>query len=486
MENYFDLDTIKQQFTDVLRYSQEFGDVELRGIDTIFDTWYNNKSSFIRKFNGHLSCGMNDISFELDKQAKMDKISHFAGRVYDYYNNPRLATWLEDLSPDEFYNNRTTNEYAYSTAWWRSGEDPTIIIPKNFKVVKAFKFFEDNTDKLKQMQSEASQIIQENIVSGTLCLSVHPLDYLSLSENVHNWRSCHALDGDYRSGNLSYMLDSSTIICYLRADKLGILPHFPETVPWNSKKWRVLLFFSNDKTMLFAGRQYPFFSGQSLEIIKDKLLPQLDFGTWTSWKDTMISSYDDKRSKESFTFSRMIPVGNTLQRFDKIIQEPPNPLHFNDLTRSSCYSPIWSYRRSKDPYWKCWSDTGASSQFTDFKIGTNCICPICGKHDIAFTDMMVCPDCASNYDYNSADYRECEVCGSITHIDDMVDLPLSGAWVCQRCYNMETVRCQECGEIDLPDVIRYWDDTEMLLCRDCHDEKHSYNIEDIEIRIKGE
>ena len=28
-------------------------------------------------------------------------------------------------------------------------------------------------------------------------------DYLSLSENAFNWRSCHALDGEYRAGNLS-------------------------------------------------------------------------------------------------------------------------------------------------------------------------------------------------------------------------------------------------------------------------------------------
>ena len=42
-------------------------------------------------------------------------------------------------------------------------------------------------------------------MEGYLYLSIHPLDYLSISETNHGWRSCHALDGEYRNGNLSYL-----------------------------------------------------------------------------------------------------------------------------------------------------------------------------------------------------------------------------------------------------------------------------------------
>lgn len=487
MDNCFDVDTIKQQFADVLQYSQEFRGKELRGIDQIFDKWYQNKKKFIKHFNGHLICGIENVSFELDDKAKMDKINIFAGRIYDYYNNKRLARWLEDLSSAEFYNNHTTQEYCCEWFSWdgKQAED-TIIIPENFKVVKAFKFFEPNEDKLKQMQSEASQIIQENIVSGDLCLSVHPLDYLSISENVHNWRSCHALDGEFRSGNLSYMVDSSTVICYLRADKQAILPHFPENVLWNSKKWRVLLFFSTDETLLLAGRQYPFFADQSLENIRNKLLPQLNFGHWTKWKNTMMSGYEDKYSKENFIFPNMIPVGDTLKPFKSIIHEPNVPLFFNDLLRSSCYSPMWSYRQSKNDYW-WFNSTGTSSENTHLDIGEDCICPICGKNNIIYTDMMICSDCANHYDYTSADYGECEVCGNITHVDDLTTLVFSGARVCPHCYETETVRCQECGEVDLPEIVKYHDHDERRLCPDCWaDTRKDITIEDITITIKGD
>ena len=73
---------------------------------------------------------------------------------------------------------------------------------------------------------------------------MHPLDYLSLSENTYNWRSCHSLDGEYRAGNLSYMMDKSTVICYLKSNDDVILSNFGPEVKWNSKKWRVLLYFS--------------------------------------------------------------------------------------------------------------------------------------------------------------------------------------------------------------------------------------------------
>ena len=37
------------------------------------------------------------------------------------------------------------------------------------------------------LQNKASQIIQEDCVEGTVCFSVHPLDYLSISENIYNF-----------------------------------------------------------------------------------------------------------------------------------------------------------------------------------------------------------------------------------------------------------------------------------------------------------
>ena len=46
-------------------------------------------------------------------------------------------------------------------------------------------------------------------------ISLNPLDYLTMSNGV-NWKSCHhILDGCYKAGTISYMLDATSIITFV-------------------------------------------------------------------------------------------------------------------------------------------------------------------------------------------------------------------------------------------------------------------------------
>lgn len=484
MEENFDIKQLENDVAKVLCYSQNFcaDPTYLRGVPQILQRWADSKKFFIDRMGGNLIYQLPElVSFELDDRAKMEKLERFAQMVEEHYDNSALARFLYDVGLQDFYNNRTSCEYSIEDF---NGE--SIKVPKNFKVVKAFKFFEPNIDRLKDLQNEASRIIQENVISGHLCVSVHPLDYLSLSENVHNWRSCHALDGEYRSGNLNYMVDPTTVVCYLRAEKQAVLPHFPEDVLWNSKKWRVLLFFSNDKTMVFAGRPYPFCADHGIEIIREKILPILTQGSWTPWYSSTISLYQDEKTGQYFTFSKMIPVGNELQRFDRVVQDGDDTYQFNDLIRSSVYSPIWSYRR-RTSYWET-DGTGCSDNHTHVTVGRNCPCPICGSGTISYTDMMLCPSCSGDYGYDDSDYYECEICGSMTYVDDLYDLEYSELRVCHSCYERETVGCQECGIRDMPDTVKYREGDSRCLCPACWEEAQRrqhrpVRIEDIQIHF---
>jgi hypothetical protein len=114
-------------------------------------------------------------------------------------------------------------------------------VPKGMKLSKAFKYFVEDEGQLRIIQDVFSEMIQKNKVCGKLCISIHPLDYLSTSETTHNWRSCHALDGEYRAGGLAYMCDKTTVVCYIKSDEDAVLPRFPHHIKWNDKKWRMLL-----------------------------------------------------------------------------------------------------------------------------------------------------------------------------------------------------------------------------------------------------
>ena len=252
---------IQEQFNKVIAYSQ--GILE-PNTDKLFADWLEAKRDFIEAFGGQLIYEIPEkISFELGSKEKELRLEDLVLMIENRYGNGDLADFIR-ANKEGFFSNQVVENYQYGIA----------TIPKGMKLIRAFKFFEDNSMALEAMQNAASMIIQEDKVEGYLCLSVHPLDFLSTSENTHNWRSCHALDGEYRSGNLSHMVDRATFICYLKSSRQEKLPNFPNDVPWNSKKWRVLFYMSDRWDMIFAGRQYPFSTETGLDYVKNKIFPK--------------------------------------------------------------------------------------------------------------------------------------------------------------------------------------------------------------------
>lgn len=260
-----------------------------------------------------------------------------------------------------------------------------------------------NKEHLIDIQNIASRIIQENKIEGHLCFSVHPLDFLSLSENQCNWRSCHALDGEYRGGDLSYMIDHSTFICYLKSSADCTPPNFP--IKWNNKKWRMLLFLSEDHNMLMAGRPYPFSSDELTQIALDKLREigfaseEAEYNWYPHWSNERIGQIEKKYIFDDDYY----PVGGKLIPITELVKDNPSSLQFNDLIRSSCYKPIYTFRKINE---SLWFDNGygeSNEQTTRFKIGGAVPCLRCGVDDIIIADTMQCVKCEIDYPISESD-----------------------------------------------------------------------------------
>ena len=321
------LDIIKEQVKKVITYSQN---IEEPKVDWLINSWFKAKADFITMFSGLIYEGP-QLTFKLSESDRLKEFCEFCQYIENQYDNKDLNDFIY-LNRDGFYDNKTQCDFRYN------GKK----IPKGMKILKALKYFDLPKNALNDIQSKASQLIQENSITGTLCFSVHPLDYLSVSENTYNWASCHSLDGDYRAGNLSYMLDSSTIVCYLRGANNVKLPLFPDDVPWNSKKWRVLLFFSDKQDIIFAGRQYPFTSNNGLDEVRKNLLPFLKLSkreSYCDWTDPVIKSIPDSYGHDYDLLNPYILIRGSMYNLYDEIEEPDNPLHFNDLLRSSFYKP---------------------------------------------------------------------------------------------------------------------------------------------------
>lgn len=366
--------------------------------------------------------------------------------VDNIWKNPELASFIFDIKND-FYTNITSKQYQYKD----------IVVPKGMKIVKAFKFFEHDKRLLEEIQNYASRLIQEDKIEGQLCFSVHPLDFLSSSENIYNWRSCHSLDGEYRAGNISYMLDSSTIVCYLRTEGEFELPNFPKDVLWNSKKWRTLLFLSEDWNNIFAGRQYPFSSTNSLDIILDVLSNQLLKKEFEPWSNDQIYNLNGKP-----LFQTYIPINGFIIPLHELIIDPINPRHFNDLLYSSCYIPYYTYVKH---YLGCYFKK------PEFKIGSNVPCVLCGEHDVVLGDTMLCTDCELEYGHcDNDDVGYCECCGRRILIDDAYSVYDNNGeiqYVCSYCAESECIKCESCGNLVYNYNICFDRKTESYLCSNC-------------------
>lgn len=447
---------IKKQFNRVISYSQE---IDNPNTDELFEKWYEAKKEFIENmFDGNLIFDFpGTVSFELDKEDKDKKISGFIDLITYKYDMPELADFIAD-NWDGFFTNNVIKETNYN------GNK----IPKGMKLLRAFKFFTNDKELLNELQSVASMLIQETKIEGTLCLSVHPLDFLSVSENNHNWRSCHALDGDYRSGNLSYMVDKSTIICYLRSKNNEKLPHFPMDVPWNSKKWRVLLYFSENWDMIFAGRQYPFNLNRGLDFVKDKLLE----GEWTPWLAEKIRNFCEKGVYFD-PVTPYVPVDNHLILLSDLVKDMPGSLQFNDVLSSTCYDPLYSFKiNRRTGYPKI------NYKKAKFEVGGAVNCVKCGEKRIELTESFMCNDCELIYGTADSDmFDTCSCCGMRFFADDGYWIEDAGDIVCPSCAESCVAACDYCGGNFYTDDMRYDEKTDELMCKYCLEEKEEWREE---------
>ena len=426
---------IREQFKLVIRFSQNIPDPQ---VDYLFREWEVNKERFIKRFGGLIYEWSEPIEFTLDDTQKRMRAMEFATTVSDTFNNPILAEFIDE-NLDGFFENKVVKTVSNSE------------IPQGMKLVKAFKYFESNKATLRNIQDMASQIIQENKIKGTLCFSVHPLDFLSSSENTYNWRSCHALDGEYRAGNLSYMVDNSTFMVYLKGADNQHLYGFGG-VQWNSKKWRMLIHSNETDDIMFAGRQYPFSSKSGIDtvlniynnlIITDRVNPwgPVKFGPWRA---DYIDSYVPYDATDAVGLTgKYLVYANQLIEINQIVHDGQNALNYNDVLRSTCY---------RYPYYTVFNPYGYNSIDYILKhpviIGAEVPCLHCGQEVIRNPETMRCDDCELAFGTEENDsYSTCDCCGARIYVDDAICVGDDGDLICDSCFHAHAFVCDCCGGV---------------------------------------
>lgn len=197
-----------------------------------------------------------DIPFE-DKE--------FSNEYYNFIDN-NFHPWDSDKDWDICQNLRrlintedlSTNIYSgASFELHPAGWDKPLKINSGCKCTRALGKIAAayNLPGFERFRILHSQCLNQKKLTGHLCLSIHPLDFMTMSDNDCGWTSCMSWqeDGCYRQGTVEMMNSPMVVVAYLTAETDM---RMPGNYHWNSKKWRQL--FVVDPHMIGNVKGYPY------------------------------------------------------------------------------------------------------------------------------------------------------------------------------------------------------------------------------------
>lgn len=341
----------------------------------------------------------------------------------NYHDNPIIMNALEGL-----LNNQTLlkNEYNGETIAIRLPNDKIYKLQDGCKAMRAINKIATayNIPNFEYFCNKHSQALNDKYLEGTLNLSIHPLDFMTMSDNDCDWSSCMSWkhEGGYRQGTVE-MMNSPCVICaYLdSATPMNLYSEKKDNpVEWHNKKWRELIIC--DPNVIIGVKGYPY----SNKLLEREVL---------SW----VKSFAEKYYQVSY--------------FDTLYDYAGEDDHI--------------YTEDKVEHEFCFT---TEMMYNDFGCGHSCY--INQKHhgytEINYSGISQCVWCGEEFDrvgYDDyEDYEATVVCPACEELErcchcDGHYREDEGVWVdgdffCSDCYD-------ECFLIDMLDGETYWADDMM-------------------------
>lgn len=163
-----------------------------------------------------------------------------------------------------------SNRYNGFDIIFYNDDGDTKTIKSGARVIRAIqgvlKFLGyDKMENFNKWRNNLSDLNNARNIECNLVFSIHPLDFMTMSDNACNWRSCMAWQnsGSYSSGTIEMMNSNNTMVVYLES---------PKPFVWNdhvipNKSWRCLFYVH--KKIICLGKSYPYYNEKlNLEVLK--------------------------------------------------------------------------------------------------------------------------------------------------------------------------------------------------------------------------
>lgn len=383
--------------------------------ETIFTPWANEKGSLYKLLSNNLilsrsftmDTGLDMIADEIFRLInESDFISNYKRAITDnikVFSREFDVLYYEVITDDNLISGHF-NGNSFSL------DSPKIEFGYGEKIMKVIHKIANAFDipGFEEFRIEHSRILNKKKFNNEITLSIHPLDYMTMSDNNCNWESCMSWknDGCYRQGTVEMMNSPCVIVAYVNSSKEWDLFDSPtKDCLWSNKKWRCL-FIITDK-IICKIKSYPY-QNESLEKTIIEWISELAEENWGISYDTTTIGWDGDDKIQ-------LPHSE-----DRILFCPETNYMYNDFD-----SGVIHWLRvnpeaigSKNVY--CLNYSGMSE------------CMWCGGSIDCWMDLevkLICDDCIEvDYCYEC----DTEIYGDEIYIDD------SGNKYCHRCYDNYT------------------------------------------------
>lgn len=421
------MEELKQAFYEVMyKYEKYFSET---GVMANLNAWARNKAPLLELLRHHP---------QWNEDAKAIVFTFDEGRGIEHDVVDEVAFTMEDLAAQQINEEKRLSDFQISlraavSEYSSTLSEASLEVIRNRGGIKCAtgqktsriigklcrEYGVDRHERYNAVFAQLSDALNPLQMLKTALLSVHPCDFLEMSNKDNTWTSCHNLEnGSYQAGALSYMTDDVSMI-FFTVDP-GATDHFYR-LPRRSRQ----MFFYKDGT-IFQSRLYP-----------SDLSEQMDLYRSIVQKAIAVCLGEPNRwilKKKREDVNECCTSGEGSRQY-------PDYNYYGNISVLKTYGEV-----------------------AHFVVGRPSLCVCCGQAyrnghlKCRCEDLVVCKDCGNTVSVNNARYIEgayhcnaclhiCAVCGDLIHGNMYPAYDRRGRLVeiCESCYQHSLEPCAACS-----------------------------------------
>lgn len=372
---------------------------ELKAIYETYPIWdEHDANSFLINQNYMRRSLHNDFVFEFLKfiaeQDWCDKDKYQASRLILHQNIEK--GYIETVRMGR----RDPEEVYHFQAFKATIKNNMRTVRTIQKVLKAMKF--PYMDLFEEWRNKVSDININKDIKANLVISIHPLDFMTLSDNNCDWSSCMSWTktGSYSSGTIEMMNSNMAVVAYLESKTPYNILFQGEEFSIPNKSWRTLLYVH--KHIIVAGKAYPYFNENLTKRCLTEMCKLVNTNLGWTYQYMNQPYKDNQHIRDNF----FLKYGSLAQfSRPKDIKKSKHAIY---LYTNGMYNDLIEY---KDSYWCCRNWVPKTLKLC---VSGPATCMCCGDyienpaHISSYEDIgstKICNYCVC--------HRKCEVCGKI-------------------------------------------------------------------------